>query len=272
MDLVASGAAKLATERLSCGRTAVALHAGVADRRSWAPLAAQLDGRLGVVAYDRRGFGETTYDPEPFRHADDLLAVLDAVAPGEPVWLLGASQGGRIAIDVALAHPERVAGLVLLASAITGLDEEELELPPEVQALSDAIDAAYDAEDLDELNRLEARLWLDGPSAADGRVGDQPRRLFLDMNGIALRAPDPGEELDPPGAPALGRLAELQPPALVVLGDLDLPHVLAVGRRIAGEAPRAQLTTVPNTAHLPHLERPTQVAAAIGVFVAAVGG
>ncbi|MCW3012661.1 MAG: hypothetical protein JWO90_3065, partial [Solirubrobacterales bacterium] len=45
---------------------------GVADRRCWAPLAAALDGTLGLVAYDRRGFGDTTYAPEPHRQADDL--------------------------------------------------------------------------------------------------------------------------------------------------------------------------------------------------------
>jgi len=39
-------------------------------------------------------------------------------------------------------------------------------------------------------------MWLDGPSAAEGRVGGPARELFLDMNGRALRAPDPGEQAE----------------------------------------------------------------------------
>src|SRR6185503_6206074 len=66
------------------------LHAGVADSRSWDAVAPALDGP--AVAYDRRGFGGTPPGPAGFRHLDDLLAVLDAVAPGgEPVWLVGNS-------------------------------------------------------------------------------------------------------------------------------------------------------------------------------------
>jgi pimeloyl-ACP methyl ester carboxylesterase len=100
-------------------------------------------------------------------------------------------------------------------------------------------------------------------------VGGAPRRLLLEMNGIALRAPDPGEEREAPSA--VERLGGLRPPALVVLGDLDLPSVQERGRQIAEEAPGGQLTVLANTAHLPQLERPAQVAAAIGVFLVAAG-
>ncbi len=88
-------------------------------------MAADLHGRgAEVVAYDRRGFGETPGSESPFDHVDDLLAVLEA-ATDAPAWLVGNSQGGLIALDLALHSPERVAGLVLLAPAISGAPEEE---------------------------------------------------------------------------------------------------------------------------------------------------
>src|SRR3546814_20005913 len=53
------------------------LHAGVADRRMWQEQLAAFAPRHRVLAYDRRGFGETRGDPETFSHIADLLALLD---------------------------------------------------------------------------------------------------------------------------------------------------------------------------------------------------
>ena len=109
----------------------VLLHAGVADSRSWAEVAPALDGP--AVAYDRRGFGSTPPGPDGFRHLDDLLTVLDAVAGGEPVWLIGNSMGGALAIDAALEAPERFAGLVLIGPGVSS-DVPGWEEPPTTPA------------------------------------------------------------------------------------------------------------------------------------------
>ncbi len=265
------GDATLATETLSQGPIpAVALHAGVADRRSFVPLARALEGTLNLTAYDRRGFGETGYGPEPHRHVDDLAAVVDAtVGPATPVWLIGNSQGGRIAVDFALAHPARVAGLILIAPALSGAeDEDDPEMDDATAALAPLIDAAYEAGDHAELNRLEAHLWLDGPTAQEGRVQGALRDLFLDMNAVALNARDPGEDLPPPVPDAAHRLADLVQPTLVLCGDLDLLHVKACCRQIAEQAPRAEPVTVAGCAHLPQLEQPSVVAELVRSFVA----
>ena len=80
----------------------VLLHAGVADRRGWREVAERLT--TPVIAYDRRGFGETPPSAEPFTHLDDLVAVLDATVDG-PAWLVGNSMGGALALDAALTVP-----------------------------------------------------------------------------------------------------------------------------------------------------------------------
>jgi pimeloyl-ACP methyl ester carboxylesterase len=134
---LASGRARLAGVEAgsedSGGPPAVFLHAGVADRRMWQDqIAAFAPGRR-VVAYDRRGFGETRGQPETFSHLDDLLAVLDQLGIASAV-LVGCSQGGRIAIDFALTHPDRVAGLFLAAPAVTGAPSPPA-FPPAVEAL-----------------------------------------------------------------------------------------------------------------------------------------
>jgi pimeloyl-ACP methyl ester carboxylesterase len=272
IEAVTSGQAQLAVEVLGSGPPAVALHSGITDRRSWGPLARALDGTLGLVAYDRRGVGDTTAPAEPHRPTDDLERVLDAVAGDAPTWLVANSQGGRIAVDFALAAPGRVAGLVLIAPALGGETWEEPALEGPAAELVAALAAAEAGGDLDAVNRLQAHLWLDGPTAPEGRVGGHGRELLLEANGRRLRAPDVGEELPPPVPGAAAQLAELQLPILVLLGDLDLPGVLARGRRIADTAPAARVFVLANCAHLPQLERPTQVAAAIRTLLAVAAG
>src|SRR3954471_18565904 len=160
------------------GATIVLLHAGVCDRRSWREVGARLaDAGRDVVAYDRRGFGDVAPASAPFRHVDDLVAVLDAVSPGVPAWLVGSSMGGQVALDAALEAPERVAGLVLLAPAISGdpaPDDEAFNAATD--GLAEAIDAAWTAGAVDECNGLEIRLWLDGAGGPGGSGGGPPPR------------------------------------------------------------------------------------------------
>lgn len=257
---VAASAATIVGERHGdSGPALVALHAGVADRRAWRPVAERLAGTATVIAYDRRGFGDTVAPPEDHSHVEDLAAVITAQAEAEPVWLLGSSQGGRIALDFTLVNPGRVVGLVLVSPAITGAPEPDLS--PAELAVAEALDAAEEDEDVDAVNRIEAHVWLDGAGSAEGRVGDPARALFLDMNGRALAAPDPGEADEPHDA--MERLAEIEVPALVIWGDLDLTGVCARSAWLADELPTGRAVVVPGTAHLPYLERPDEFAALV---------
>ena len=68
------------------GQVVVLLHEGVADRRGWRQVAQRLAPRVTVVAYDRRGYGESAVSTSPFTHVGDLLAVLDREGPGGRGW------------------------------------------------------------------------------------------------------------------------------------------------------------------------------------------
>ena len=195
---VRSGNAELAAEVRGTGAPVVFLHAGVADRRMWQAELAALAAAGGYrgVAYDRRGFGESLHADERYSHVADLAAVLDATAGGAPAVLVGCSQGGRIAIDAALALPERVRALVLVAPAISGAPEQAT-FPPAIEAWIARMEKAEAQADVDRINALEAHAWLDGPLAPEGRVGGDVRTLFLEMNGIALRAEQRGTEIAP---------------------------------------------------------------------------
>ncbi len=248
----------LAAERWGgSGPVVVLLHEGVADRRSWRPVARAIAGRAIAVSYDRRGFGDTPPSTEGFSHVDDLLAVLDAVSTA-PVWLAGTSAGGGIALDAAIVAPERVAGMLLLSPGVSGAPEPELD--PGTGRLVQLLEEAGGKGDLDELNRLETWLWLDGPAGPEGRVGGETRQLALEMNGIVLRSGTP-EDAGASGVDAWARLAEVQQPVIVACGDLDVPFLVERSAELATRLPHASYRTLHGVAHLSELEQPVVVAA-----------
>jgi len=250
--IVTSGTARLAVDDRGEGpdTPALLIHAGVTDKRSWAPLIDLLGQQRRCIAYDSRGYGETTATPEDVSLIGDALAVVDACDIDCAV-VVAASMGGRTAIDLALAHADRVAALVLIGAAVSGSPGVDVE-PPDQERLFVALEAAEAAQDLTEVNRLEAWLWLDGAAAPEGRVGGEVRELFLAMNAIALAAPDLGELIRP--EPAWPRLEQIACPTLVIVGSLDIDNVHFDAHALADRVPGARLVELGGTAHLPHME------------------
>lgn len=234
----------------------VLLHEGVSDRRGWHQVAERLAPQVTVVAYDRRGYGESPLSTAPFTHAGDLLAILDR-EQAKSAWLVGGSAGGGLALDTALLAPDRVAGLVLIGTAVSGAPEPELD--PDTQRFDAWLEAAITAGDQTEINRLETWLWLDGPAQREGRVGGEARALALDMNAIILRGKgredEGGSDMD-----AWHHLAEVGVPVTVACGEFDVPLIISRSRELAGLMPRGRYRELPGMAHQPYLEDPGQVA------------
>jgi pimeloyl-ACP methyl ester carboxylesterase len=264
VEIAAAGATLAGDRWKGGGATVVQLHAGVCDRRGWREVGERL-GAAGwdVVAYDRRGFGEVPPASGPFRHVDDLLAVLDAVSPDAAAWLVGSSMGGEVALDAALEAPDRIAGLVLLAPAVSGDPElDEAAYNAATVGLGDAIDAAWGAGEQELCNRLEVRLWLDGPAGPEGRVGGPARELALDMNRTVIANGEPAAD-GAGGLDAAGRVHEIAMPAVVACGELDVSLKLRRSVELAEALPNAGYRSLPGRAHLPYLEAPDEIAALI---------
>src|SRR5512143_1094733 len=116
------GPAKIYLEMTGSGAPFVMLHAGVADCRQWNNEFATFARDHRVVRYDLRGYGRSEPVEGKFSHMGDLIAILDALEIHKPAILMGCSMGGGIAMNLALAEPNRVRALIMVDSGPVGLD------------------------------------------------------------------------------------------------------------------------------------------------------
>ena len=252
------------------GPPLVLLHAGVANLRQWDPHVPAFVERYRVIRYDTRGFGRTETDHVEFTNRADVGAVLDHFG-AEAAHVLGCSRSGSIATDFAVDHPERVTSLAVVAGGLGGY---QAEVPPEAQALGDAMEhaseAAYEAKDWARLADLEADYWTDGPGQPAGRVDPAIRALVYDWvytTYAAEKEEGVPQRLDPPAAT---RLDALTMPLLVILGDLDEAHTNASMRHLAASVPGARLEVFEGAAHMLNLEQPERFTRTVLDFLAVV--
>ena len=260
--LITSGQATLAVTEAGQGTTIVFLHAGITDQRSWAAQQQTLQAHYHTVTYDRRGYGETTTVPEAYSEMGDLLTVLDAIG-AEQAILVGNSKGGRLALDFTVTYPHRVSALVLVNPAVSGAPQWQLNR--EIAPLEAVEEQLLVRQDLDGLNQLEARIWLDGALSEEGRVQGDVRTLFLEMNKPILSAKDVGDDMDQ--VEAYSHLQDLQQPSLVIIGDLDFPDFQSLSGYVAHVLPEGEFRVLAGTAHLSALEQPERFNAVLQDFL-----
>lgn len=272
-DILALGDAEIAFHVYGSGSALVFIHAGVADSRMWTRQAEVFSVRRRVVLYDLRGFGKSTLPPGPFSHVADLEALLDHLEINRAV-LVGASFGGKTALDFTLTSPGRVAGLVLVSSAVAGWVESEF-----LRRFDRDEDRAFEDGDLEAAVELNLRMWVDGPTR---RPEDSPRvvrefvatmqRDAFELQGAAYSAeplPGPCEWLEPP---ALERLGNIAAPTLVLTGALDIEDFREIGRWLIERIPRARGAVIESAAHIPSLERPDEFERLVGEFLDEISG
>ncbi|UGS36253.1 alpha/beta fold hydrolase [Capillimicrobium parvum] len=232
----------------------VLLHGFTQTGRSWDGVRRDLGD--GVLAPDLRGHGAAAAR-RPIDTAHLVADVLEA-APDRFV-LAGYSMGGRLALHVALAAPERVAALGLV-STTAGLPD-----PAERAARRAADDALAGDVERDGIDAFAERwgalpLWAGQPEAV--RAVAHAERLRQDPAGLAasLRGFGTGAMV-----PVWDRLGELTMPAVVLAGARDAKF-RAIGERLAAALPDGRLVVVDGAGHALALEAPATVAAALGAL------
>ena len=238
------------------GPPIVLLHAAVVDSRVWEPFVPLLtDAGYRAIRYDARGFGQSVTEDVEFSRVDDLLAVLDTFGV-ERAAVVGNSQGGQIALDLAVSRPDRVAALVQLASGIGGLD---VPMSPHDEAVEQRYEEIDAAGDIQALTDFELALWGAGVDQPVERLPAGLRGFLRPMIEAANQGRPRGRQvpLDPPAAERLDRLTM---PVLFVHGGLDFSYVELFGRHLEANVPNARMVVMPGVAHLLAAEAPDETA------------
>lgn len=232
-------------------RPLVLLHGGFLDHGMWAAQIPALSARHRVIAPDARGHGGSANATGPFRHTDDLAALLRHVNAG-PAVLVGVSMGGAIAIDTALEHPDLVAAAVVVGC---GTSEPSFD-DPWTQAVWGEWHAAMAAGDLDAAVETFTRFGAGPhrtPDDVDPAVVARLRRMT--RSTMSKHTPDePDHQVPVPDTWA--RAAGIEVPVLTVTGTLDSPDHNGMAERLARTVANGRTIPVDATAHYPNMERP----------------
>ena len=245
----------LYVEQAGEGSPVVLVHEGIADSRMWEPQWARYAERFRVVRFDMRGFGQSPPAVGTYSLSGDLVELLERLELG-PATLIGVSLGGAIALETAIARPELVSRLVLVAPGLRGF-----EMSDETKAGWAEEEAALERGDVDEAVEVNLRMWVDGPSRAPDKVDADVRSQVGEMQRRAIEIwLEAGEEGDHQAlADGWGdRLGEISVPTLVLVGDLDRPEMLEIAKRLETEIPNARRETIAGAAHVPSMERPDE--------------
>ena len=232
----------------------VFLHAGIADARMWRPQLESFAPEHTPHAFDLPGFGSEPLTP-------GRLSYVEWVAERTPpdAAVVGASFGGRIALDLALARPELVGRLVLVASALGGW-----EWSAHARSGFAEEEAAIERGDFTGAADSQLRMWL--ADDVEPTVRELVRGMTLRTYELQLPLEDEVEVVwaDPP---ARDRLGEIAAPTLVVVGDEDVPDMVEIAALLESSIPRARTVVIEGAAHLPSLERPDAFDGAVLPFL-----
>jgi 3-oxoadipate enol-lactonase len=252
-----SSSSGLFYEVSGAGEPIVLIHAFSVDRRMWTPQITVLESRFRVVRYDLRGHGESEGPSAPYSPHEDLRSVLDALFISKAT-LIGLSAGATIATDFAIAYPNRVARIILASPGLSG------HVPSAPLTWTQPVFKAAGSGDAEGA----ARLWAETPIMAvryDLAAATTVKDLVMSNVRLWTYKTNPAQQLTPP---AIGRLAEVKCPTLVILGEQDLPHIKEIAGLLVKGIAGARLVTIPLAGHMVNLDASDAFNQAVNKFLA----
>ena len=236
------------------GAPVILLHAATGSSRVWEyQIPAFTAAGYRVIAFDRRGWGQTEInpaEPQPGTAADDLLQLLDQLHL-DRVHVIGTAAGGFVALDFVLSYPRRVRSLVV-ANSIGGVqDADYLELGRRIRP--------------PEFDKLPPDFRELGPSYRASNAAGAERWMALEK---ISRPPGPTIPAQPlRNHITFAMLENIAAPTLLVTGDADLyapPPILPLfTARIKG----SEAFVIPEAGHSAYWEQPEAFNGAVLKFL-----
>lgn len=233
------------------GRAIVFVHGGGLDRRAWDRVWSLRPDSQRWIRYDRRGLGESIEAPPGGSHVEDLATLLRERSL-DNVVLVGASVGAAICLEVAVRHPESVAGLVLLSPLLPDRKLSQ-QTKDRIRVLLEA--ARGQPEELGDAYLGDAHLTRG--------ISDDGQRRWLREVVMANRMAWTSQKAtaSPGGLEEI--LGQIRVPVRVLSGAEDDVDNRAMAERIASRIDGAELMLIADCGHLPELVHPRLVAETI---------
>jgi pimeloyl-ACP methyl ester carboxylesterase len=237
------------------------LHGGNQSAHSWDLVSLHLSDRYHVFALDQRGHGDSEWsrdlDYSIEAKAADVLAFVEDQGIDSPV-IMGHSMGGRVTMNVALAHPELARGIVLV--------DVGPELSPKgVEVIANFVTHNVEFDDLEEF--LDNVVKYDRFRSREHIARTVKYNMLRRADGKYIskvdhrRVPISASEL------TLDDVKAIKAPVLLVRGGESDILDSDAAERFVDALPNAQLVTVPNTGHNVHSGNTPGFLEAVGPFV-----
>jgi len=220
---------------------------------AWVPLLPQ---RIHAFIPDQRGYGDSERPDGDYSiatFADDAAAFMNAMGI-DRATVVGHSFGSFVTRQLAHAHSDRVARMILIGTGVTAVSPATREAESIVRDLTDPVSEAFARE------FQSSTVYVPLPDAFfEGLLAESlklPARLWRETFAAVLAYRDQD------------RLATITAPTLILWGDHDALFARADQDELAATIPGATLRIYDETGHCPNWERPELVAADILAFVA----
>jgi pimeloyl-ACP methyl ester carboxylesterase len=222
----------------------------------WFDLPAALASRHRIVAYDRRSFGASVHEPlsTASHHIDDAAAILASL--DAPAIVVGWSRGATFALELGLACPDLVAGLVLVEPPLGASRHASIRLLAGVLAAKLWSAVGAQTRGAEAFLRAALRSSSARGDALAGLPADLRREIARDARSIiAELAGGTGE--------ATSALARLAPKGIWLVGEDSEPSLRICASRAKPHLPHIDFRTVGGSTHLMARDRPDAIVEAV---------
>lgn len=250
-------------EEAGSGPALVFAHGGGGDLSQWRHQVAHFARHYRVVAYDARGHGQSSEGAGQTvaSWVGDLAEMLRHLDIGS-AYLVGATLGGVVILEFALAHPEMVRALVVVSTAPDTTDEMRARFGASAEIVQAGNLTAF-AEGF--VNFIFSPAYVEAHAAEVADFRRRLERVHPASYASAIRALGHRLDLSP-------RLAAVSVPALIVSGELDPIPTTAPGAAALAEAlPDSRAVVIADAAHLPQIEQPEVFNRLVFDFLEAAG-
>jgi 3-oxoadipate enol-lactonase len=232
--------------KVGAGPPLLFIHGFCLDHRMWESQIKYFSDRYTCIAVDLRGFGKSSLPTDhSYSYHEDLYELLDFLKIDQSVTLIGLSMGARAVVNFALTHPEKTKAIIIVDGAIDGFAFKDFNLTP--------IYTAGREQGVFVANKM----WMEHPLFESARknavVLKQLTEQLMSYSGWHWTHKNPVVNLTPP---AVQQLAKLATPALILIGQFDIPDFKDLAQLLNKEIPDSLKIEISGAGHMCNMERP----------------